>query len=368
MTSATSRTALGHSDAALSQRPRLNRLRLRRPAEGRAQRPPDRRPPLVVVNPLSAALRHYESEIVSLVGDAETAPLSLTTAEPSVDGRHRLRWLVSYLILLLRAGRRARSRARCKVLVIWPVVGYWDLVLIRLIVGRSGTLVIHDPVPLVRARGYGAVARWAGVHLGGGVRIIVHSRVAADALDPRLRSESVDLLPHPMLVPDSGRDGGADRRRPIVRIVGQYKAHRDLEALRLVAEQLGDTRVLEIHGRGWPDVPGWLVRDAFVPEQELDRLIASSDAVLIPYRRFFQSGIAMRCLEHGTPVVGPRDSSLSEVFGRHSHLLVDGHDDWSRAIDHATSEGISETRKAAARWRSTCERTWKAWRNGPAPA
>jgi hypothetical protein len=149
--------------------------------------------------------------------------------------------------------------------------------------------------------------------------------------------------------------------RPVVRVLGQYKPDRDVEALRQIAETLGQTARLEICGRGWPPIDGWSVRSEFVDEAHMSALLASSDAVLIPYRRFYQSGIAFRCLEQGTPAVGPAGSSLDEIYGPDSPLLVRGPDDWCRAISHAVSLGRAEAVEAGRIWRARASRAWSDW-------
>jgi hypothetical protein len=303
-----------------------------------------------VVNPLGAALHHYQSELLTVLEDSDTSTSVIAFPEPSTGTGGRVSWLVRYVAALAWAGARAR-RAGGRLLVVWPVLGYLDLVLLRVAAGRRSSLVMHDPVPLVNATGYGRVSRQVGIRLGGGVQVIVHSEAARRALDPALSDEQVALLPHPILPPRAGAHDARGRgTRPVVRVLGQYKPDRDLQALSVVAERFGDSAVLEVHGRGWPDVAGWQVQSSFVPESELDQLAASSDVVLIPYRRFFQSGIAIRCLEHGTPVVGPAGSSLEDLYGPDSALLVAHDHDWARAVEHAVARGRAEAAAAAGQW------------------
>jgi GT2 family glycosyltransferase len=317
--------------------------------------------PTFVVNPLAAALHHYQAELLTVLEDADTATSVLAIPEPSTGVGGRVSWLVRYLAALARAGVSTR-RSRGRLLVVWPVLGYLDLVLLRAAAGRRGFLVVHDPVPLVTAVGYGRFARRTGVRLGAGVRVIVHSETARRALDPALPDELVSVLPHPILspherlIPATSHDS-----KPVIRVLGQYKPDRDLDALSVVAESFRDSAVLEIHGRGWPAVDGWSVQPHFVSESEMDALIASGDVVLISYGRFFQSGIAIRCLEHGTPVVGPAGSSLEDLYGSNSPLLVHDRDDWPRAVGHAINGGRTEAVAAAGRWRSHAHAAWNEW-------
>jgi glycosyltransferase involved in cell wall biosynthesis len=317
---------------------------------------------VVVVNPLGAALHHYQAELVSVLSGLDRRIICLETVEPHVSGRSRAAWLLRYLVLLVRAALRVRGNPPGRVISVWPVLGYLDLVLLRFTAGRRGRLVLHDPTPLVWARGYGRAARWLGRTLGGGVGVIVHSRAARAALDAGISERRVSLLPHPMLPsqpvsPEPTRSA----RTPTVRVLGQYKPDRDVDALRRLARNLGPTADLHVHGRGWPEIQGWSVHPYFVLESEMESLISSSDVVLVPYRRFFQSGVAIRCLEHGTPVVGPADTSLEELYGGRSPLLVRDPDDWVRAVHRALAEGGHEAVTAGRAWRTRCEQEWSGW-------
>jgi GT2 family glycosyltransferase len=329
----------------------------------RLPQPPSRAPlpRTFVVNPLAAALHHYQAELLTVLEDADTATSVLAIPEPSTGVGGRVSWLVRYLAALARAGVSSR-RSRGRLLVVWPALGYLDLILLRAAAGRRGSLVVHDPVPLVKAIGYGRFARRTGVRMGAGVRVIVHSETARRALDPALPDELVSVLPHPILpLHQRPTPGTSHDSKPIIRVLGQYKPDRDLDALSVVAESFRDSAVLEIHGRGWPAVDGWSVQPHFVSESEMDELIASSDVVLISYGRFFQSGIAIRCLEHGTPVVGPAGSSLEDLYGSNSPLLVHDLDDWPRAVGHAINGGRTEAVAAAGRWRSHAHAAWNEW-------
>jgi GT2 family glycosyltransferase len=318
-------------------------------------------PRTFVVNPLAAALHHYQAELLTVLEDVDTTAV-LSFPEPSTGVGGRVSWLVRYVAALARAGSSTR-RSKGRLLVVWPVLGYLDLVLLRTAAGRRASLVVHDPVPLVKALGYGKPARRLGMRLGAGVRVIVHSEAARRALDPALPNALVSILPHPIRPPQERSAPATDRAsRPVIRVLGQYKVDRDLAALSAVAERFRDSAVLEVHGRGWPGIDGWVVQPHFVSESNMDELIASSDVVLIPYRRFFQSGIAIRCLEHGIPVVGPARSSLEDLYGSNSPLLVTHPDDWARAVAHALSGGREEAVAAAGRWWTRARAAWSDWR------
>ena len=132
---------------------------------------------------------------------------------------------------------------------------------------------------------------------------------------------------------------------------------------------------LEVVGRGWPDLPGWNVDSRFVSELELDELVKSSDAIVIPYVRFFQSGIAIRALESNTPVVGRAATSLADLYGQESRLLLREDpqtglvDDraWADAVRYAVTDGRDETIRAALAYQSVAVSEWTAWNGASAP-
>ena len=93
-----------------------------------------------------------------------------------------------------------------------------------------------------------------------------------------------------------------------------------------------------IRGRGWPAIDGWDLDDRFLSEEEFSAEIDAAGVVLIPYQRFYQSGVAIRALEGGVPVVGPQHPFLSNLFG--DDTLVDRRaatERWVEAIVAAMS-------------------------------
>ncbi|MGN8048255.1 hypothetical protein ACTJKO_01100 [Curtobacterium sp. 22159] len=314
----------------------------------------------VVVNTLGGALQHYTRGLVDALGQAGGRVSVEHVDEPSVAGGSGLGWLRRYVRALWSARRTAR-RSGAVVVVTWPVLGHLDRLLVRVVLGRRTdmALVVHDPRPLVHARGYGPVARRLG-SLASRVRLVVHSDTADAALRADCPGVEPELLPHPVL-PRRSAPRPRMPGRPVVRVLGQYKPDRDLAVLTGIGERLGDSHRLEVIGRRWPSVPGWDVTDEFVSEERLDELMATADVVLVPYARFFQSGIAIRSLESGTPAVGPAGSSIADLYPDDRYLAGDSVDSWCDAIVAATSADRGETLELAARADRTCRAAWAAW-------
>ncbi|MFJ6162581.1 hypothetical protein ACIQGM_17060 [Pseudarthrobacter sp. NPDC092200] len=214
------------------------------------------------------------------------------------------------------------------------------------------------------------VARFAG-RMKKRPGTLVHSDEAAQAMAAVGLAEGLAQVPHPMLPPaGAAKDphlSGQCGKRPRIRVLGQYKADRDLDLLKSLANRLGTKFDLDIVGRGWPSVEGWHVDARFVPEDELEELIVSSDTIVIPYKRFYQSGIAMRALEHGVPIVGRIGTSLEKLYGPQSRLLVAADHAlpgqevgaWVSAIEYAMGQGRTETVLAAKLFHEEASESWR---------
>lgn len=314
--------------------------------------------PVVVVNPLDGALHHYaEALAIALSSSGSTAVAQLATVEPSRrTDSSRLRWLKDY-VRLLRSARRLRP---ARLIVTWPVLGYWDFLLVRLLLPRRRTwIVLHDPRPLVYARGYGRFARRLASVPAMRSQVIVHSEAARACVAEDASPRRLDLLPLP-LKPESPSIAAVPTDRPVVRVLGQFKADRDVAALERLAAEAPADWTFEVVGRKWPDISGWHVTSRFVSEEEFDELIDTANVIVIPYRRFFQSDVAIRALEHSTPVVGPRQSSLAELLGSASPWLVD-EGSWLPAVSSAIAGGTDGARAVAEAERARVVLAWEAW-------
>ncbi|MGC5248690.1 glycosyltransferase [Gordonia sp. DT219] len=294
-------------------------------------------PRVSIVNPLGATLAHYSGALQDELcrGGIDTTVRAIH--EPSAADYGRLSWLARvYWACVL-----ARLDSPDCVLVTWPPLGYFDLFLARLFGGQRTAVVIHDPVPLVRAIGYGRLSVRAARVLRG-VTVVTHSELAGNEVASVVRARPIQIR-HPL---SSHTAGGSVKRaecgRPLVLVFGQYKPDRDVELLRRLGQNISQSFRLQIVGRGWPDVPNWETDDRFVPESEVDALLCSAAVVLIPYTRYYQSGVAFRCVELGVPVVGGRNPSLVDLLGSDSPLLVRdvaSTREWGAAIVFAIASG-----------------------------
>jgi GT2 family glycosyltransferase len=317
-------------------------------------------PFVAIVNPLGGALAHYQHELTDNLRAAGIGFELHTTLEPSIGAKSRLRWLLDYRSIVAEAARGARSSENGRLLVLWPVLGYLDVVLLALF-GVRTSLIMHDPRPLVRAIGYGKLARVLARVVSRRIELVVHSEQAAVVVREDAPTIRLTTLAHPILTPEKKQSdtGGL----PIVQVFGQFKPDRDLGALEAIAKELRGKAHFKIDGRRWPQVAGWEVSDRFVPESEVDGIISRSAVVVIPYRLFFQSNVAIRSLELGVPFVGPRKSSLADLIGSDSSWLAasDVAQSWSRAVESAVESTGDESSAAGIAWRNHAIENWRSW-------
>lgn len=265
-----------------------------------------------LANPLPQALLHYGKELHDVLSRCGAEPKLLPVMSAETQGRGRAR--VGLATLRERRSALQHVPAGADVVITWPVFGLLDAATWRLPRSVRMSLVVHDPVALRRQVGLGRTAAMLGRLTSSDRRlVVVHSREA----ELELRARGIRpgaIVPHPMLEPR--RAWNCDSSKTVL-VLGQYKHARDVPLLAELGPALRRAGFSpEIKGRGWPeDLPGWKVESRFLSERELEVSLRSAAVVLLPYRFFFQSGIAVRAAELGVPVVGPRMSSLELLYG-----------------------------------------------------
>lgn len=308
-----------------------------------------------VVNPLPHALAHYQttlSETLQRVG----VPHYVAESASIEGGRGRGQRLAKLAGSLRTVGAAHRSHDRS--LVLWTSLGLLDTVAYSSRASRHA-VVLHDPIPIRKQVGHDRLSQMVAA-AGGGSRaplIITHSRDARDAAMSLLPRHEVVCVPHPV-----SNDQTPHRRDgpPTVVVAGQYKPERDVDLLARLGPLLRARGMSPtIRGRGWPPVDGWDVDSRFLNEQQLRNVLGSASAVLIPYRRYFQSGIALRALELGTFSISPRNSFAEDVLP--AAAIVDETDDtssWMNAIEWCI-EHRSSTAQSFAHVKAAVDDGWR---------
>ncbi|WP_157961548.1 glycosyltransferase [Acuticoccus kandeliae] len=82
------------------------------------------------------------------------------------------------------------------------------------------------------------------------------------------------------------------------------------------------------------------IRDAFIGEDELERVVDAHDLVVLPYRNILNSGVALHALGRNKPILAPRIGSLPE-------LQWEVGADWVRLFDGEISTEALEACLAA---------------------
>lgn len=225
----------------------------------------------------------------------------MESALPIDDARSRPARAVAHLKEV-----RRRAKSGTPTIVAWPAYGWLEGVLWGGSANRTW-VVAHDPIPIRKQAFSGTFSKKLAKRFSR-VQWISHTSAAAEATESELGFRPLVAL-HPILTEQHPRLQSVQERK-VVTVLGQFKPSRNLDVLTDLAAGLEPDRYrLQIVGRGWPAVPGWTVTNRFVSESELDGVLAKSDAVVIPYRKYWQSGIAVRAIEHGAQVVGEERSS-----------------------------------------------------------
>ena len=251
-------------------------------------------------------------------------------------------------------------------LVAWPLLGWWEMPLWRH-PSHKTLIIMHDPAPLARQHGLSPLAAHTSARLLGPKwpHLVTMSPEARSIAAKYFDSEQIHSAPHPMRAP--GPRGPASLGRTVL-VLGQCKPARDLDVMAAIAPALlAAGWSPTVAGRGWPPIPGWRVIDRFLIEGDFQKLLVSAAVVLLPYQHYFQSGVALRALECGLPVVGRETGFLKSVLGPGFPGAVDDWDDpgsWLKAIEEATASR-AEQLIAATAYSHRGAKEWLALIEGP---
>jgi len=266
--------------------------------------------------------------------------------------------------MTIRFPSRFLDQSRDPFLQLWPSLGLFESLLWRSKQANSA-IIYHDPVPLRKQFGYGDIAR-AAVRLskiGRSPLIVTHSYDADAELVQIFSAHDRVTVLHPIL----SRQENGERDSEDILVAGQFKPVRDLEMLAALGPALRKRGFRpRIVGRGWPaEIRGWEVHNLFVAEEDLRERLSMARVVIVPYKRYFQSNIAVRALEMGTVSVTPPTSFARDLFGADSAAIVHRPDevqDWLRAID-AVSSGKVEAETTFDSYIERCDISWRAFLN-----
>ncbi|MGZ8370177.1 MAG: glycosyltransferase, partial [Caulobacteraceae bacterium] len=110
-------------------------------------------------------------------------------------------------------------------------------------------------------------------------------------------------------------------------------------------------------------------RFEFVDDDELRRLMARADAIVLPYREIDASGVAMTAIAQGKPILGTTIDGFRELFGEgggarlvapgSAEALVEVLRDWATAPEHLQrlAEEMADRRASIPSWGEIGRRT-----------
>lgn len=272
-----------------------------------------------IANPLPQVLSHYQDELEATLTRCgiEAGRIVTHPVEGLAGPMGRPRMLINAL-----TNARRNAETEDSALQIWPSVGLWDFLLWNSSTSRN-SVIFHDPTPIRRQFGFDSLSKSVARITGGArsPRVIAHSDEALTVAKFLLPRYEILKVLHPVMrIPGSLV---REKNNEVV-VAGQYKPERDLEMLAAIGPKLSAKGLRPtIYGRGWPTgIPGWQIVDGYIAESRLQRALASARVVVVPYRNYFQSNIAVRALELGTLSVLKSSSFSRDLFGKDDRLDV----------------------------------------------
>jgi glycosyltransferase involved in cell wall biosynthesis len=166
--------------------------------------------------------------------------------------------------------------------------------------------------------------------------VIVHTEEARNRLiSYGVPADHLTRIPHGLLhevAPIAARRPQASDRVRFL-LFGKLKPYKGADlliaAFRLLPPDIRDRIEVKIVGKPYMDVepllqaarglsPGVNLDLRFVPDDEMNDMLALTDVIVFPYREIDISGVLMAALRHGRPIIASKIGGFAE-------LLVDGH-------------------------------------------
>jgi glycosyltransferase involved in cell wall biosynthesis len=248
--------------------------------------------------------------------------------------------------------------------------------LLALTSGYLTVLTVHDPLghpgapELTRAENW-VFRRW----FRRARRFVVHGRALVEELAPIVGGEErIVVIPHgttprarPLPAPN----------RPIVLLFGRLEEYKGVEvlaaAMHRVWERRQDVRLI-VAGDGpaarlVPADRRVTLMARYIPESEVEPLLAEASLVALPYTQASQSGVGLLAIAAGVPVVVSDLGSLPELACDPSYIAAAGRPDVLaevilRHLDDGEQERAAVLRHARCRfsWELAAERTTALYR------
>lgn len=205
-------------------------------------------------------------------------------------------------------------------------------------------LVVHNILPHDRHTSYLEAVHRAVYAIPD--RLIVHARATASGLEAfgvdRRRILFIEhglnsVEPFAGDAEDARRGLGLSTEGPWLLMFGKIAPYKGLDLLiesmaqlagfnLLIAGFWGDRRYREVIERLVADgglAPRIHMIDRYIEDDEVGRIFAACDGLVLPYRHIDQSGVLMLAMSLGKPVVATRVGGLSEYINETNGLMID---------------------------------------------
>ncbi|MBP2411524.1 hypothetical protein JOF48_000323 [Arthrobacter stackebrandtii] len=308
-------------------------------------------------NPLPEALRHYQTELIETL-DRVSVVTKISANHPVENITGRLG--AAHKLYNVVRNSRARRALNIPTIQLWPSMGLLEPLLWKTSSNNRHSIIYHDPVPIRKQIGFDCVSEMIAhrINSSKSPRLLVHSPDAESELAKLFPRMKIEMALHPVLSEMKTSSVGAQD----IIVAGQFKPERDLNLLSAIGPQLKNLGLRpRIFGRGWPDtITGWEIDSRYLSENELDQRIDAAAIVLIPYKNYFQSGIAIRALERGRPVVSPENSFTKLIFGHVDGAVYPADSPPEQVVAHIKLVMSSQYQALAtfSRYRDQVDRSW----------
>ena len=187
--------------------------------------------------------------------------------------------------------------------------------------------------------------------------IIVHNEVSRDEVRRMLKqeTENIAVIPHGHYLDYVGKRLEMLEARehinipqncPIFLFFGQIKKVKGLDialrALSVLVKTAPDAKLV-VAGRPWKDDMSYydalikehslhdnvILRIGYVPQDVVDHYYYACDAVVLPYKRIYQSGVLLMAMSYGKPVIASDLPGMSEIIVNGENGLLFSSEDFN---------------------------------------
>jgi glycosyltransferase involved in cell wall biosynthesis len=202
--------------------------------------------------------------------------------------------------------------------------------LLGIVHGLPRALTIHDPVPHPGHPALGRIEtlvrrRW----ISGSSLVLVHGESLVDELPGWIPRTNVAVVP--LGVPVAKRPLPKPSR-PTVLFFGRLEPYKGISVLLEAMNRVWASRpdvLLRIAGQGpeaalVPDVARIDFRHGYVPEADIESLLADTTVAVLPYIQASQSGVSSLALSYGVPAIVSNVGSLHETAIDETYVVPPG--------------------------------------------